>query len=192
MTWHCSKYKQITILLEPQYIFDLIMFEAEEFDIFALRQAILGDVCNVCPSLRICAEPLPVVIQATRACLPPPWLPPTPPWRNLGGTSWKRNWHRNLCATSWKRHWHRNLRSLLTGTEIWDQSLAQKFEISSCVLKLATKNVGTRNKKMWSQKFVWLALEKGLAQKFVIQKSFHFLRRQANYFYIRWIYFGTI
>ena len=35
------------------------MFEAEEFDIFALRQAILGDVCNVCPSLRICAEPLP-------------------------------------------------------------------------------------------------------------------------------------
>ena len=115
-----------------------------------------------------------VVIQATRACLPPPWLPPTPPWRNLGGTSWKSNWHRNLCATSWKRHWHRNLRSLLTGTEIWDQSLAQKFEISSCVLKLATKNFGTRNEKMWSQKFVWLALEKRLAQKFVIQKLFHF------------------
>ena len=35
------------------------MFEAEEFDIFVSRQAILGDVCNVCPSLRICAEPLP-------------------------------------------------------------------------------------------------------------------------------------
>ena len=50
------------------------------------------------------------------------------------------------------------------------KGLAQKFEISSCVLKLATKNVGTRNEKMWSQKFVWLALEKGLAQKFVIQK----------------------
>ena len=59
MTGHYSKYKQITILLEPQNIFDLIMFEAEEFDIFVSRQAILGDVCNVCPSLRICAEPLP-------------------------------------------------------------------------------------------------------------------------------------
>ena len=78
------------------------------------------------------------------------------------------------------------------GVLFWKQFWAQKFEISSCVLKLATTNFGTRNEKMWSQKFVWLALEKGLAQKFVIQKSFHFLRRQANYFYIRWIYFGTI
>ena len=78
-----------------------------------------------------------VVIQVIRACLPPPWLPPTPPWRNLGGTSWKSNWHRNLCATSWKRHWHRNLRSVLTGTEIWDQFLCFK----------------TCNNKFWDKKW---------------------------------------
>ena len=41
-------------------IFDFIMLEAEEeVDIFVSRQAILGEFCNVWPSLRICAEPLP-------------------------------------------------------------------------------------------------------------------------------------
>ena len=86
------------------------------------------------------------------------------------------------------------------------KGLAQKFEISSCVLKLATKNVGTRNEKNVITEICVACAGKGsgteicdteicvehvlakiLGQemKDVICLLFHFLRRQANNFLIR-------
>ena len=129
-----------------------------------------------------------------------PLVAPHPPLRKL---VWQNLvWH----------HLEKELAQKLVHRNLW-KGLAQKFEISSCVLKLATKNVGTRNEKNVITEICVACAGKGsgteicdteicvehvlakiLGQemKDVICQLFHFLRRQANYFLIRWLYFGTI
>ena len=92
------------------------------------------------------------------------------PLAELCGTTWKGDWHRNLCATGIgtnSHHCH------------WLPAVTcNKNFYQFCVSLLPTKSLGQGRGDNFDS--------------YIICLWFHFLRRQAIYFYMRWIHFGTI